>query len=123
MDGESCIAQQPKSTRIIIPITYYYYNVPHAQDAPATPETERGHDDDRQEDQGLGHGHIPLLDPAAVAHDKLISPENVAQGLERTGPTRCPKLLQWRTSAPGVVGVVHNAVGGVAPLVNALHAG
>ena len=83
------------------PIAYYYYNAPHAQDAPATPETERGHDDDRQENQGVGHGHVPLLDPAAVAHDDLISPENVAQGLERTGPTRCPELLEWRTSAPG----------------------
>lgn len=71
----------------------------------------------------MGHSHVPLLDPAAVAHDDLISPENVAQGLERTGPTRCPELLEWRTSAPGVVGVVHDAVDGVALLVNALHAG
>jgi hypothetical protein len=71
MDGESCIAQRNNTNRPeSSDCMYYYYNAPHAQDAPATPETERGHDDDRQEDQKVGHDHVPLLDPAAVAHDK-----------------------------------------------------
>jgi len=43
------------------------------------------------------------------------------QGLERD--RRGAELLEWRTSAPGVVGVVHDAVDGVALLVNALHPG
>jgi hypothetical protein len=66
------------------PIAYYYYNAPHAQDAPATPETKRGHDDDRQEDQEVGHGHVPLLDPAAVVLNDLISPENIARDWNST---------------------------------------
>jgi hypothetical protein len=32
----------------------------------------------------VGHGHVPLLDPAAVVLNDLISPENIARDWNST---------------------------------------
>jgi hypothetical protein len=75
--------QQPKSPESIIRlrIIYYYYNAPHAQDAPATPETERGHGRrSGRRTRRVGHGHVPLRAPLSVAGSSILVAHSKGDG-------------------------------------------